>query len=50
MAKLSERELADIRRAHGIRPEHIGPLPQDKRQKPSGRRGQEAPEWLTERF
>lgn len=46
MAKLSEEELERIRRQHGIKPEHIGRTPMDKRVKPNGKKAPECPEWL----
>lgn len=41
MARLSEEEIARIRREHNIKPEHIGPTPQNKRRKPSGKKAPE---------
>lgn len=43
MAKLTEQELAEIRKQHNIKPEHLG----KQRSRPSGKSAPDTPEWLT---
>lgn len=50
MAKLTEQEIAEIRRAMKIKPEDIGKRGKDQKRKPSGLKAPEPPEWLRMAF